>query len=260
MSNATTVNAKQRFKNVYERTQTEDPTYYHEADLLNNLWSPPAFLNAPTTKFCKIQYVLSDKMALFMRKAHANRIECTQAVNVYIKENNLQSTDNRRKIIPDALLSDLLGPFAEDLTYFNLQSYIGKHIGNKAPIIGPDYAPDHQLQSFITNTALPFLNEDYQEANSEDYVWNPDVFNAEQSAPITEELLTIDAVAPTVVLDYINNKKLRKVKVTVKYDKPLFDMLGLSETDQLTYDKLANLLRAKMYPELATKATKESSP
>ena len=55
------------------------------------------------------------------------RTDVTRRINQYIKENNLQFPDDKRKIRPDAKLSSVLNlKDGDNLTFFNLQSYI-KH-------------------------------------------------------------------------------------------------------------------------------------
>ena len=51
--------------------------------------------------------------------------EVTKFLTNYIKEHNLQDAKNRRKIIPDKPLQQLLNvPKDAEVTYFNLQKYI----------------------------------------------------------------------------------------------------------------------------------------
>jgi upstream activation factor subunit UAF30 len=56
------------------------------------------------------------------------RTEVTQFIIKYIKENNLQNPENRKKIMPDDTLKKLLAvKEEEDVTYFNLQKYMNRH-------------------------------------------------------------------------------------------------------------------------------------
>ena len=56
------------------------------------------------------------------------RTEVTREINKYIREHELQDKTNGRKIIPDKKLSTLLKITSDiDLTYFNLQKYMGPH-------------------------------------------------------------------------------------------------------------------------------------
>ena len=56
------------------------------------------------------------------------RTEVTKHLTQYIKENNLQDQENKRKILPDSKLSSLLNVGSgDDVTYFNLQKYMKVH-------------------------------------------------------------------------------------------------------------------------------------
>jgi upstream activation factor subunit UAF30 len=56
------------------------------------------------------------------------RTAVTRDINSYIRANNLQDSDNGRKINPDTKLASLLKLTKEDeLTYFNLQRYMSPH-------------------------------------------------------------------------------------------------------------------------------------
>ena len=53
-------------------------------------------------------------------------------INQYIKDNALQSTENKQIIIPDEKLKNLLKiKENEEVTYFNLQKYMNPHFSNK---------------------------------------------------------------------------------------------------------------------------------
>jgi upstream activation factor subunit UAF30 len=57
-----------------------------------------------------------------------SRTSVTRAVTSYIKEHNLQNPSNRRQIILDATLTQLLNPPEnEQVTYFNLQKFLKGH-------------------------------------------------------------------------------------------------------------------------------------
>lgn len=57
-----------------------------------------------------------------------SRTSVTRAVTAYIKEHNLQNPNNRRQIILDQTLSNLLNPPEnEQVTYFNLQKFLKGH-------------------------------------------------------------------------------------------------------------------------------------
>jgi chromatin remodeling complex protein RSC6 len=53
------------------------------------------------------------------------RTQVTKEIYAYIKENKLQDDNNKKKINPDRRLKNLLGlNDNEELTFFNLQSYL----------------------------------------------------------------------------------------------------------------------------------------
>ena len=60
------------------------------------------------------------------------RTAVTKRINDYCKEHNLQNEADKRKIHPDAALKKLLkmGP-KDELTFFNLQTYMKVHFPNK---------------------------------------------------------------------------------------------------------------------------------
>ncbi len=56
------------------------------------------------------------------------RTDVTKMITSYVKEHNLQASDNGRRIIPDAKLKALLNVTdKEEVTYFNLQKYMKHH-------------------------------------------------------------------------------------------------------------------------------------
>lgn len=56
------------------------------------------------------------------------RNEVTKLINKYIVENDLRNADDKRKILPDKKLGKLLGwDGKQDVSYFNLQSFIKHH-------------------------------------------------------------------------------------------------------------------------------------
>jgi len=56
------------------------------------------------------------------------RTDVTKMITAYVKEHKLQAPDNGRKILPDKKLMALLGSSPKDeVTYFNLQSYMKPH-------------------------------------------------------------------------------------------------------------------------------------
>ncbi len=75
--------------------------------------------------------LISNELATFLGKASGTemaRTEVTRAINAYIRANSLQDKDNGRKIIPDTKLKSLLKiKKGDELTYFNLQTYMSPH-------------------------------------------------------------------------------------------------------------------------------------
>jgi upstream activation factor subunit UAF30 len=74
---------------------------------------------------------ISDELATFLGKESGTemaRTAVTRDINAYIRANNLQDSDNGRKINPDSKLLALLKlQKGEELTYFNLQRYMSPH-------------------------------------------------------------------------------------------------------------------------------------
>lgn len=74
---------------------------------------------------------ISIELATFLGKEpgiEMARTEVTREINKYIRANNLQDSENGRKINPDQSLRTLLKiPTEEQLTYFNLQRYMSPH-------------------------------------------------------------------------------------------------------------------------------------
>ena len=63
------------------------------------------------------------------------RTAVTQRLTDYIKEKNLQNTENQREVLPDIILSKLLGDAAKNqyLTHFTIQKYIKPHFSKSSP-------------------------------------------------------------------------------------------------------------------------------
>jgi len=74
---------------------------------------------------------VSDDLCKFMNKdcgTQLARTEVTQFIINYIKENSLQSIENKKIIVPDDKLRMLLNvECSQELTYFNLQRYMNRH-------------------------------------------------------------------------------------------------------------------------------------
>ena len=83
--------------------------------------------------------LISDELAKFLGKnvgTEMARTDVSKEINQYIRSNNLQDTQNGRKIHPDAKLSTLLNiqPSDEPLTYFNLQRFMKHHFVKTAVV------------------------------------------------------------------------------------------------------------------------------
>jgi hypothetical protein len=82
--------------------------------------------------------LISDELAKFLDKPYGTemaRTDVTREINKYIRANNLQDKSNGRKINPDKQLTQLLKiEDSVDLTYFNLQKYMGPHFPKVAKV------------------------------------------------------------------------------------------------------------------------------
>lgn len=108
----------------------------YEIEKLENLWMDNLEKSKKSTKkrkpsgFAK-PTVISDELCVFLGKPNGTemaRTEVTKYITQYIKENNLQSVENKIKIIPDKKLSKLFNfNKDEEVTFFNLQKYMQVH-------------------------------------------------------------------------------------------------------------------------------------
>ena len=75
--------------------------------------------------------LISNELCSFLGKPNGTqmaRTEVTKYLTQYIKQHNLQDQANRRKIVPDSSLQQLLNvPSDAEVTYFNLQKYMKVH-------------------------------------------------------------------------------------------------------------------------------------
>jgi chromatin remodeling complex protein RSC6 len=75
--------------------------------------------------------IISDQLAMFLGKPVGTkmaRTDVSKEINTYIRVHHLQDPFNGRRINPDEKLRKLLGVSPNDeLTYFNLQKYMGRH-------------------------------------------------------------------------------------------------------------------------------------
>lgn len=73
---------------------------------------------------------ISPELCKFMNKPHgyeAARTEVTKYIIKYIQENNLQNPKNKREILPDNDLKQLLNNKKEPVTYFSIQRLMNPH-------------------------------------------------------------------------------------------------------------------------------------
>ena len=80
--------------------------------------------------------LISPELCSFLGKPKGTemaRTEVTKHLTTYIKEHNLQDSENKRKIVPDAALKKLLNvDESSELTYFNLQKFMKVHFPKSA--------------------------------------------------------------------------------------------------------------------------------
>jgi len=69
---------------------------------------------------------LSDSLAAVVGKGPMPRTEVTKKIWAYIKKNKLQDPKNKRNIIPDAKLSEVLGKKAVNM--FEMTKLVNKHL------------------------------------------------------------------------------------------------------------------------------------
>lgn len=78
---------------------------------------------------------ISPELCQFMSRPKGSemaRTDVTQYLIKYISEKKLQNPENRKAILPDQPLQELLGVSEKDeLTYFNIQKYMNKHFKKK---------------------------------------------------------------------------------------------------------------------------------
>jgi chromatin remodeling complex protein RSC6 len=74
---------------------------------------------------------LSDELCTFLglsQGSELSRTAVTRLLNQYIKDNKLQNPEDKRTILPDDKLKELLRLSGEEkVTYFNLQSFMKPH-------------------------------------------------------------------------------------------------------------------------------------
>ena len=83
--------------------------------------------------------LISEELATFLGKPAGSemaRTDVTREINKYIRANSLQDKENGRKIIPDKPLKTLLKlEDSVELTYFNLQKYMGPHFPKVVKVV-----------------------------------------------------------------------------------------------------------------------------
>ena len=83
--------------------------------------------------------LISEELATFLGKPAGSemaRTDVTREINKYIRANSLQDKENGRKIIPDKPLKSLLKlEDSVELTYFNLQKYMGPHFPKVVKVV-----------------------------------------------------------------------------------------------------------------------------
>lgn len=127
------LNMASQFKEVQSQLKTLQKTHAKEVKALQKRTrkrknrdgkaKSPSGFTQPTK--------ISDDLAVFLgldKGSEIPRTEVTKKINCYIKEHNLQWEKNKRHIKPDKKLGGLLNVGkGEELTYFNLQTYLKPH-------------------------------------------------------------------------------------------------------------------------------------
>jgi len=110
----------------------------HVVDLLIKLETKNATKPVKERKPCgfAIPSQVTDDMCEFMGVENGtpiSRIQITQQINKYIKENNLENPENKQNILPDEKLWKILGEDARsaNITHFTLQKHLNKHFVKK---------------------------------------------------------------------------------------------------------------------------------
>lgn len=106
----------------------------HMVDLLVKKESKKAAKPAKERKPCgfAVPSQVTNEMCEFMGVESGtaiSRIQITQQINKYIKENQLENPENKQNILPDEKLWKILGEDAKEnkITHFTLQKYLNKH-------------------------------------------------------------------------------------------------------------------------------------
>lgn len=112
-----------KIRNLEKKVQKEQKTHAKLAEKKNKGNRKPSGFAKPTP--------VSDELCNFMNKekgTHIARTEVTQYIIKYIEEQKLQDTKNKKKILPNQSLKNLLGVDENDeVTYFSLQKLMNRH-------------------------------------------------------------------------------------------------------------------------------------
>ena len=104
-------------------------------ELKSNEKKKPVILSTKLPSGFAKPSVVTDELCAFMQKplgSEIARTEATQYITDYVRTHKLQDMNNRRKIIPDETLAQVLHlSTAVELTYFNLQKYLNIHFSKK---------------------------------------------------------------------------------------------------------------------------------
>ena len=107
---------------------TVEPCNDEPSDMLENTKSRKI---TKKTSACPKKRIASDQLCCFLGKPNGTKVDHAEVTNFlasYIKENQLQDTENKNVINPDAKLKDLLNcDKSTKLTYFTIQKCIKHH-------------------------------------------------------------------------------------------------------------------------------------
>ena len=128
-----------RLNTIESKLNTIDSTLYYLTNRLNNVLGYRMTYKTSNTRQKRrapsglvVRARISDELANFFNLSPGTlmaRTDVTKRINFYIKNNKLQDPSNRRIIIPDQKLRELLNYDINsgELSYFNLQRYLNKH-------------------------------------------------------------------------------------------------------------------------------------
>ena len=82
-----------------------------------------------------IPVAVTDELCEFMKKDHGSKVartDVTKYMVKYVKDNKLEDPENRRVILPDERLGQVLSAEpGDEITYFNLQRFVNHHFSDK---------------------------------------------------------------------------------------------------------------------------------